>query len=74
MGAIRVARRIAVLAVGVICVGAALAIVWHVTTPGALATLTTMQLLVPVALVVLPVLAMAAWAFDRRCTRKARGY
>ncbi len=73
MGTIRVARRLAVLVVAVICIAAALLIVWHALTPAVLARLTTTQLLVPLALLVLPVLALFGWALDRRAVRKARG-
>lgn len=73
MGAIRMARRLAVLVVAMICVAAALLIVWHALTPKVLVRLSTTQLLVPLALLVLPGLALAGWALDRRAVRKARG-
>lgn len=74
MGTIRVARRLAVVVVAVICIAAALLIIWHATTPKVLARLSTIQLLVPAALVVLPALAMAGWLLDRRAVRRARGH
>ena len=73
MGVVRAARRAAVFVVAFICIAAALLIVWHALTPSVLARLSTGQLLVPLALLVLPVLALTGWALDRRAVRKARG-
>lgn len=73
MRVIRVARRLAVLVVAVMCIATALLIIWHALKPAVLARLTTTQLLVPLALVVLPGLALFGWALDRRAVRKARG-
>lgn len=67
-------RRARKLAVGCVAAGtfvAGIVLAWYLFRPGVLASVGTAQLVLLVGLFTLPLIAMAAWEFERRARRSA---